>query len=164
MERKKDFQEQLLNQPILSLSLLKSTLFMESIMNLKSSSQKFKESFRFLTGEILPLLSFINWRMWALLSRENSAEFSSAPKTILKQKMLGKESRQNFHMRLEDSTTEMRSEIFLHLKHTETITIMKYNSQCNLVLHYLEDGSQTSKSDTTSIPKDFWSMMETTLN
>ena len=124
-ERKKDFQELLLNQPILSPLLSKSILFMGLTINHRLFSQKSRELLKFLIGEILLLQNSINLKMLDLLSRENSAEFNSVHKIIFRLKMLGRELRQNFLTKLEDFTTEMKLEISQLLKLSGTTIIMK---------------------------------------
>ena len=163
-ERKKDFQGHLLNQPISSPSPWKNILFTESIMNPKSSSLRLRESLKFLIGEISPLQNSTNWRMWARLSKENSAEFSLAPKITLKPRMLGKESKLNFLTKSEDYTIETKLETSPLRKHTKIITTMKFYSLWHLAFLYWEVGNQTFKSGTISIPKDSWNMMEALSN
>lgn len=113
---------------ILNHLLLKNMLFTESIINLKFTLTMLREQFKFLIGEILPLLNSINYKTMAQALKVNSAELvldlkdNKIPSTL---RMLSEEFKLNFLMKFGDFITEMKLETFLPQKHTEMTTLTK---------------------------------------
>lgn len=113
---------------ILNHLLLKNMLFTESIINLKFTLTMLREQFKFLIGEILPLLNSINYKTMAQALKVNSAELvldlkdNKIPSTL---RMLSEEYKLNFLMKFGDFITEMKLETFLPPKHTEMTTLTK---------------------------------------
>lgn len=113
---------------ILNHLLLKNMLFTESIINLKFTLTMLREQFKFLIGEILPLLNSINYKTMAQALKVNSAELvldlkdNKIPSTL---RMLLEEFKLNFLMKFGDFITEMKLETFLPQKHTEMTTLTK---------------------------------------
>lgn len=137
-------------------SVLKSTLYMESTINLKFIWPMSKESSKFLIGEILRSLNFTVWRMKVQASKDNLAELLSAPKDIKilsVPKTLSEASKPNFLMMFGGFISEMRSETSPHQRLSEMTTKTRLNLLWSQDSVFWVNGSRTGRLDTTCLQR-----------
>lgn len=121
--------------------------FMESIMSLKSIFLKLLDKYKFHTGVILQLQSFIKLKTLDLIWKVSLVESNIVQITNLKPKMHGEESKQLSHIKFGVCTLEMKLVIFPH----QELLGMTIKKLLKLTLSQdmlsSEDGKLTGKLD-----------------